>query len=166
VSSLSDLPSVAGFGVHQGDGVINVTLTGRALSVGGSLAPEMAVRLALSILDVAGETRDIAELREKVRRQAAVIRQQQLVLERKNRELDALHYVWCDGGCERGVHRWSDALVTRELVEAAERNTRRLRGWYRIVEFRLKLPGADAWQRKRWARTAAKTDLLPKDGTT
>lgn len=88
------------------------------------------------------------------------IRQQQLVLERKNREMDALHYVWCDGGCPRGVHRWDDALITRELVEAAERNTRRLRRWYRTVEFRLRMPGAKEWQRRRWERTAAKTDLL------
>jgi hypothetical protein len=68
--------------------------------------------------------------------------------------------VWCDGGCPGGVHRWSDALVTRELVETAERNTKRLRRWYRCVEFRLSLPGADAWQQKRWRRVAAKTDLL------
>lgn len=92
------------------------------------------------------------------------VREQQLVLERKNREMDALHYVWCDGGCPRGVHRWNDALITRELVEAAERNTRRLRRWYRTVEFRLTLPGAKEWQRRRWERTAAKTDLLAKEG--
>ena len=92
------------------------------------------------------------------------VRHQQLVLERKNRELDALHYVWCDGGCPRGVHRWDDVLITRELVEAAERNTRRLRRWYRAVEFRLQLPGADAWQRRRFERAAAKTDLLPENG--
>jgi hypothetical protein len=104
----------------------------------------------------------IFNLEEKVRRQAHQIRQMQVVLERKNRELDALHYVWCDGACSRGVHRWDDALITRELVETAERNTQRLRRWYRVVEFRLRLPGADDWQRRRYRAAAAKTDLLPE----
>jgi hypothetical protein len=97
--------------------------------------------------------------REHVDRLKVNVRSMQESLERKNRQLDALHMVWCDGGCSSGVHRWSDALVTRELVETAERNTKRLRRWYRTVEFRMKLPGADAWQQERWQRTAAKTDL-------
>jgi hypothetical protein len=102
---------------------------------------------------------DEAQLREKLRRQAAQIRQMQLVLERKNRELDALHYVWCDGGCAGGVHRWDNTLITREIVEAAERNARRLRRWYRIVEWRMKLPGSDDWQRRHFERAAVKTDI-------
>lgn len=53
----------------------------------------------------------------------------QETLMRKNRELDALHYVWCDGGCDGGVHRWVDDEVTEELVTRAERNTKRLRAW-------------------------------------
>jgi len=88
-----------------------------------------------------------------------IVTQLECDLARKNRELDAMHYVWCDGGCTGGVHRWSDALVTRELVESAERNAKRLRRWYRTVQFRLGLPGADEWQRRRYARSAAKTDL-------
>jgi hypothetical protein len=87
------------------------------------------------------------------------VREMQVVAERKNRELDALHMVWCDGGCAGGVHRWTDVKVTRELVETAERNTRRLKRWYRIAEFRMKLPGADAWMRRRQERIAAVTDL-------
>lgn len=51
-------------------------------------------------------------------------------LERKNRELDALHYVWCDGGCDGGVHRYGDhAPLTEELVQRAERQVRRMRDW-------------------------------------
>ena len=96
---------------------------------------------------------------ERVRRQADEIRIMQLAAERRTQELDALHLVWCDGGCAGGVHRWDDALITREVVEAAERNARRLRCWYGIVEKRLKLPGADEWQQRRHARSAAKTDL-------
>jgi len=48
----------------------------------------------------------------------------------RNIEMDALHFVWCDGGCEGGVHRWTKKELTMEIVEAAEKNTRRLRDWY------------------------------------
>ena len=51
-------------------------------------------------------------------------------LARKNRELDALHHVWCSGGCEGGVHRWQEKPLTLEIVEEAERNTKRLRQWW------------------------------------
>lgn len=51
-------------------------------------------------------------------------------LEEKNRALDALHLVWCSGGCAGGAHRYTDEPVTRQLVEAAEANTKRLREWY------------------------------------
>ena len=52
--------------------------------------------------------------------------------EERNRELDALHYVWCDGGCTTGAHRYcgSPGDVTEEVVAAAERNTQRLRRWF------------------------------------
>lgn len=51
-------------------------------------------------------------------------------LERKNKELDALHYVWCSGGCEGGVHRFTDTPLTAEMVAFAIRNTDRLINWY------------------------------------
>lgn len=120
------------------------------------------------------DANEVAELREKVRRQAADIRQMQLVLERKNRLLDALHVVWCDGGCASGVHRFqgADVLVTEELVQAAERNTGRLRGWYESVKFRFETYGPDPadssrrspataseWHRQYAERAAARTDL-------
>ena len=96
------------------------------------------------------------------------------VLERKNRQLDALHLVWCDGGCPGGVHRYQDedVLVTEELVAAAERNTERLRHWYEAVKFRHETYGPDPrdpsrqfpstaseWHRQYAARAAARTDL-------
>jgi hypothetical protein len=121
------------------------TLTGGALRHGpkcGALA---------TLADAAAQAR-IKDLRR-------IVTQLEYDLARKNRELDTMHYVWCDGGCSGGVHRWSDALVTRELVESAERNARRLRRWYRAVQFRLSMPGASAWQRERQERLAAKTDL-------
>jgi hypothetical protein len=120
------------------------------------------------------QDRQIADLREKIRSQAATIRATQVALERKNRELDALHLVWCDGGCRSGVHRWTDEKVTGELVETAERNTRRLRHWYDAVRWRLEhytagqetdLHGyifrAGEWHEEYARRNAEKTDLLP-----
>ena len=55
----------------------------------------------------------------------------------KNLALDALHYVWCDGGCPGGVHRWSPgAALTQEIVDEAERNTQRLRRWFHQHQFK------------------------------
>jgi hypothetical protein len=51
---------------------------------------------------------------------------------RRNVELDALHYVWCDGGCSTGVHRYDGKgpeTITPEIVAAAVRNTERLVKW-------------------------------------
>lgn len=52
--------------------------------------------------------------------------------EERNRELDALHYIWCDGGCHGGAHRYCGRPddITEEVVAAAERNTIRLRRWF------------------------------------
>lgn len=112
-----------------------------------------------------GHAGQLAALEQRCRNQASQIRQMQEALERKNRELDALHYVWCDGGCPRGVHRWTDQKVTREIVETAERNTRRLRRWYRTVLFRLMITHPGEWLRNYSLRAAAKTDLLPESRT-
>ncbi len=48
----------------------------------------------------------------------------------RNLELDALHYVWCDGGCPGGTHRWAKNDLTAETVRFAVRNTQRLVSWW------------------------------------
>lgn len=50
-------PDVSGYGVHLGNGVVYVQLTGRIpnLAVGGSMSPAMAREFARTILEVAGE---------------------------------------------------------------------------------------------------------------
>jgi hypothetical protein len=60
--------------------------------------------------------------------------------EQRNRELDALHYVWCSGGCHGGVHRYcgSPDDVTEEVVAAAVRNTERLRSWFQNRQYKKK----------------------------
>ena len=79
----------------------------------------------------------IQELEKKIselKRQLHIANEQ---AHRRNLELDAMHYVWCDGGCKFGVHRFEDhPLVTEELVKLAERNTKRLRSWFDNSEWR------------------------------
>ena len=67
------------------------------------------------------------------------VQKMQKALERKNKELDAMHFVWCDGGCSTGVHRFDELgpeAITEKIVEMAERNTRRLRRWYETFKYR------------------------------
>jgi hypothetical protein len=108
--------------------------------------------------DLVAMRAEVVAAHQKIRTQAADIRFAQEAAERRNRDLDALHLVWCDGGCPSGVHRWTDLIVTEEVVEAAERNTLRLRRWYESVRHRLAT--GDEWQRVYGLRAAAKTDLL------
>lgn len=70
------------------------------------------------------------ELEAKNRKLRHYMKEQEKVIQRKNLELDALHFVWCDGGCSSGVHRWSKKVLTEEVVKEAERNTKRLRRWF------------------------------------
>lgn len=51
-------------------------------------------------------------------------------LREKNRDLDALHYVWCSGGCTGGAHRWSENNITGAKLRRAERLLRRTRSWH------------------------------------
>ena len=62
-----------------------------------------------------------------LRRELGILNQ---VNHRKNLELDSLHFVWCDGGCGGGVHRWDKSEITEEIVYEAIRNTNRLKRWY------------------------------------
>ena len=76
---------------------------------------------------------NVAQLRENVAELRQQLTDQRENNHRRNLELDALHYVWCDGGCEDGTHRWQPARAegaTKEIVEAAVRNTQRLVNWW------------------------------------
>lgn len=55
----------------------------------------------------------------------------------RNLELDALHYVWCDGGCEGGIHRFGEhPPLTKEIVEAAIYTTNRLARTFSAMEYK------------------------------
>lgn len=52
------------------------------------------------------------------------------VLERKNKILDSLGYVWCDGGCRGGIFR-ETFLDIEEKIAIAEKFQKRLDRWIR-----------------------------------
>lgn len=71
-------------------------------------------------------------LREQVSLLKRELRERQISAERRNKDLDALHLVWCNGGCGGGVHRYcgSPDDVTEEVVQLAEHHVQRLRTWF------------------------------------
>lgn len=68
-------------------------------------------------------THRIAEQRKQLAEKEEALRQ-------RNLALDALHHIWCDGGCLSGVHRWTEGTITEDLVRQAEREVKRLRVWW------------------------------------
>lgn len=71
----------------------------------------------------------------------------------RNRELDALHYVWCDGGCTSGTHRFcgSPSSITEDDVQTVERCARRLRRWFTIYQGHRRY-NPTPWRPSRWQR--------------
>lgn len=104
---------------------------------------------------------ELERLKDKNRRQAYHIASMQEALRLRNVDLDAMHFVWCDGGCASGVHRFTpDVILTEEMVERAERNAERLRRWYNEVKFKIAhYPTMSKWHEEYAKRSAAKTDL-------
>lgn len=81
----------------------------------------------------------LAPPRERVANQQHELANLQEAQRAKNLALDALHWVWCDGGCGGGVHRWDhSAEVTEEVVSMAERYAGRLRRWLGNRDGRIK----------------------------
>jgi hypothetical protein len=84
-----------------------------------------------------GTCRDkIRNLEGKISRQAQELTQLNESLRQKNIDLDAMHFVWCDGGCFDGVHRHTEGEVTEEIVKCAEINVKRLREWFENRAYR------------------------------
>jgi hypothetical protein len=84
-----------------------------------------ALRVANDVLRACCEA-----VEKRIVQQRAELTRMQEAAHRRNRQLDALHLVWCSGGCSGGMHRWTLAEVTAELVAEAKRNTDRLETWY------------------------------------
>jgi hypothetical protein len=84
------------------------------------------------------------EERLQITRLRTEIRRMQIAAEVRNRQLDAMHYVWCTGGCEGGVHRFDGkgpAGLTQEIVDEAIRNTERLKRRWANQRYREKQQG-------------------------
>lgn len=102
---------------------------------------------------------ELEDLKVKCKNQARQLTIMQDSLARKNRELDALHMVWCSGGCPNGVHRFTDEPISQETVEFIERNAKRLRTWWNAAIFRIdKPPTGDEWYDKRIERIRKKVE--------
>ena len=89
-------------------------------------------------------------------RQARELRHLNEILRDKNLELDALHYVWCDGGCDSGTHRWQNAPLTEEIVLKAKANTIRLEGWWKNKQFRKEWDSWNPIKREEWMNAQIK----------
>lgn len=72
----------------------------------------------------------LTQLRERCQRQAEELTHLRTVLEVKNRALDALHYVWCSGGCSSGVHRYQEEPPDAKTVAEGLHNAGRLYTWF------------------------------------
>ena len=100
---------------------------------------------------------ELEDLKAKCKAQARELTQLQESLRRKNLELDALHMVWCDGGCPSGIHRFDTEPISQEMIELAERNTERLRRWWNSAIFRIDTyPTASEWHQQYAERIARK----------
>jgi hypothetical protein len=85
-------------------------------------------------------------------------------LRAKNVALDAMAWVWCDGGCATGVYRRVDMELTEEIVRRAERNTERLRRWMNNKEFKKRWGIMSPEQRSEWLTNSEHSLTLPKGG--
>lgn len=79
-----------------------------------------------------------ARLREAAQQLRQQISIKDRVLHDKNVALDALGWVWCDGGCKAGVGRFTEFEPTEEAVVIIEHNTKRLRRWFTNRAYRAR----------------------------
>ena len=60
----------------------------------------------------------------------------QIKLAEKNRELDALGYVWCSGGCEGGACKHNPGKINSSIITKIVNNTERLVTWWANQQYR------------------------------
>ncbi|WP_341706489.1 hypothetical protein [Halopseudomonas sp.] len=86
---------------------------------------------AQSLLDArAADKARIAELEIKINRLKRELTNQNHALRQRNIALDALHYVWCSGGCQTGMHRFDGGSLTEGVLLQAESAVKRMRTWF------------------------------------
>jgi len=78
---------------------------------------------------------DVIEEYKRLRDENAKLKREVMMKDRalhdRNRQLDAMAWVWCDGGCPTGVGRFSGLEVDEAMVCMVETNAKRLRRWYK-----------------------------------
>lgn len=104
-------------------------------------------RLRLELIEQISKTRKLVDVNTDLRRQLKI---QNESLYRKNVLLDALHWVWCTGGCPKGVHRYTPGSLTEEIVSAAELAVRRMRASLDNTIFKEKWKTFTEEERKEW----------------
>jgi hypothetical protein len=92
------------------------------------------------------------ELERRVSRLLGVIDELNRSLERRTRQVDAMGWVWCDGGC-RGMYRYGDSQLSEQMVCLAERNVQRMR---------TKLSAAE--RQREYGQTDRAASLLVEQG--
>lgn len=104
-------------------------------------------------------------LRAEVARLKQEIHYKNLALQEKNLALDALHFVWCDGACPSGVHRYTDETFTEDVVLQAEYQALRLRRKWNAMRWQIEnlphLPTTQSeWHRQYVERLKRKIGYL------
>jgi hypothetical protein len=79
--------------------------------------------------------RQNADLQARVKAQGTEIHIQQDISTYRNKQLEALHVVWCNGGCRGGVG-CMDQIDEAKVLEA-ERNVKRIREWWTRRWYRI-----------------------------
>jgi len=116
------------------------------------LVSKGGIFLRISTIDEKEASKQVVrKLEFKLRDQKRQIMNMQLVLENKNKALDAMGYVWCSGGCEGGIYRYTEKKLTEDIVKEAEKNTKRLRSWYETHKYRERSKKINFWK-KLWKK--------------
>jgi hypothetical protein len=105
-----------------------------------------------------------SEMKQIEKLKAEVTRLQGCLADR-NRQLDAMHWAWCSGGCTSGMHRWSDMELTEELLRTAEHGVSRMRQWLGSNEFRKQWAVMSAEEREAWMQENAPSRRPDEDAS-
>lgn len=104
-------------------------------------------RLRLKLIEQLSKSRNLVDTNTSLRNEIRVLNES---LYRKNVLLDALHWVWCTGGCPRGVHRYTPGALTEEIVSAAELAVKRMRASLDNSIFKEKWKKMSKEEREEW----------------
>jgi hypothetical protein len=86
----------------------------------------------------------------KIGRLKAEIQRLHLDLSNKNRQLDAMHWAWCSGGCPTGMHKWTASVLTDDMIKVAEMGVKRMREWHHNAEFRARWKQMSPAEQHEW----------------